>query len=318
MALQPLKGPTNAMIRWGWLVAAIVAFAALGYMLLQLSGVASSEEARQDVQQVMRELTLETLRAATEARESGDSEPLQALLARSALQIEAIRADAAAIAGGDAARQELERLLSQLTRVHEVALAYAQEEESRARLDEELRALGREASQLSETVSGSEVDAFDELRMLLAGSVAAEALAVVGGVGGLRVHRRRQAVRYERVRDALDQSEERYRRVLETMRSGILLSDAYGHLITVNGALCDLLGYTRDELSGTQLTALVHPAKQEDALARCLAVLRDEPVTNPFRCTMLKRDGSAIEVEASTSASCRTASRSACSSRSTT
>jgi PAS domain S-box-containing protein len=53
---------------------------------------------------------------------------------------------------------------------------------------------------------------------------------------------------------ALGASEVRYRRLFETARDGILILDAEsGHITDANPFLCDLLGYSRDELLGKEL-----------------------------------------------------------------
>ncbi len=50
--------------------------------------------------------------------------------------------------------------------------------------------------------------------------------------------------------EALRQSEERYRNILESIRDGYSESDLAGHFTFVNDATCRHLGYTRDELIG--------------------------------------------------------------------
>ena len=61
-------------------------------------------------------------------------------------------------------------------------------------------------------------------------------------------------IQRERAAVALGASEVRYRRLFETARDGILILDAEsGHITDANPFLCDLLGYSRDELLGKEL-----------------------------------------------------------------
>jgi PAS domain S-box-containing protein len=51
-----------------------------------------------------------------------------------------------------------------------------------------------------------------------------------------------------KVERALKESEEKYRKIIETTSKGFMLIDKTGKLIDVNPAYCDLSGYTKDEL----------------------------------------------------------------------
>ena len=60
----------------------------------------------------------------------------------------------------------------------------------------------------------------------------------------------------KRVEDALNQSEERYRTILEEMGDGYFETDLAGNITFANDALCDLFGYAREELVGMNYRAL--------------------------------------------------------------
>lgn len=63
--------------------------------------------------------------------------------------------------------------------------------------------------------------------------------------------------RHQKVLEALQYSELRYRRLFESARDGILIFDAYDQkIIDANPALVELLGYSRDELLGKDLREL--------------------------------------------------------------
>lgn len=51
-------------------------------------------------------------------------------------------------------------------------------------------------------------------------------------------------------REALRESEERYRLLVETMNDGLGVQDGHGILTYVNDRICEILGYTREELIG--------------------------------------------------------------------
>ena len=57
------------------------------------------------------------------------------------------------------------------------------------------------------------------------------------------------------VRDAekaLKAQEEQYRLLVETMNDGIGVQDAHGVITYVNDRICEMLGYSRDEMIGRQ------------------------------------------------------------------
>ena len=69
--------------------------------------------------------------------------------------------------------------------------------------------------------------------------------------------------------EALRASEERLRAVFEQSTAGIAQLDADGRFVLVNQWMCDLLGYTRDELLGLRMQDVTHP----DDLPRNLDLL---------------------------------------------
>ena len=78
----------------------------------------------------------------------------------------------------------------------------------------------------------------------------------------------------KRAETVLREAEERFRRAFEEAPIGMAMLDADGRFVRVNDALCDITGYSRDQLEATSLDAITHPddlgaAKQE--LGRVLA-----------------------------------------------
>jgi PAS domain S-box-containing protein len=62
---------------------------------------------------------------------------------------------------------------------------------------------------------------------------------------------------------ALRESEERYRRIIETTNEGVWLLDAAGRTSFVNQRTCDMLGYTAGELRGQPLLDFVHEGSRQ-------------------------------------------------------
>jgi PAS domain S-box-containing protein len=84
-------------------------------------------------------------------------------------------------------------------------------------------------------------------------------------VGAIAVHEdirgRKQA------EAALRQSQELYRRVVETLTDVIALLDLDGTVLFASHAVADVLGYGSDEVVGRRLADLVHPDDADDAFA---------------------------------------------------
>jgi PAS domain S-box-containing protein len=69
-----------------------------------------------------------------------------------------------------------------------------------------------------------------------------------------------------RSQEALRLSEERFRRAFEDGPVGVILASPNGRVLRANRALCQMLGYTEDELLGLGLMDLAHPADTEALL----------------------------------------------------
>ena len=65
--------------------------------------------------------------------------------------------------------------------------------------------------------------------------------------------------RYIQAERALKESEERFRRIFAEVPIGIAVMDLEGHLLQVNKAFSEMLGYDEQELIGLNLLAITHP-----------------------------------------------------------
>ncbi len=105
------------------------------------------------------------------------------------------------------------------------------------------------------------------------------------------IHGRKQA------EAALRQSQELYRRVVETLTDVIVLLDLDGNVVFTSHAIEEVLGYGHDELAGRALTDLVHP-DEVDRARRALAETIACGSSPLARARLRHRDGHWVPVEA--------------------
>ena len=87
---------------------------------------------------------------------------------------------------------------------------------------------------------------------------------------GLEDRVRERVAAYERSQEALSESEERTRRLVETMNEGLGILDTDGALTYVNDRMCHMIGHRPEELLGRRFVDLMDPdgpRPADDALA---------------------------------------------------
>ena len=92
--------------------------------------------------------------------------------------------------------------------------------------------------------------------------------------------------------DALQKSEERYHRLVETMQEGLGVADQNYQFTFVNERFCEMLGYHRDEIIGRYLLDFVHDDYREpmkDQMAR-----RQKGLEDRFELVWKTKDGKKI------------------------
>ncbi len=90
---------------------------------------------------------------------------------------------------------------------------------------------------------------------------------------------------------ALRASEERYRLIVESTSEGVWLSDAEHRTTYVNQRLADMLGYTREEMTGQSALMCLPEGGRETAMA--MLERRRGGASAAYRSSYLKKDGSA-------------------------
>ena len=90
-----------------------------------------------------------------------------------------------------------------------------------------------------------------------------QAFIAVIAVSGLTlaavIVERAQLIREQTQREGLEQSERRYREIVETANDGIWMLDARLMTVFVNPRMAEILGYTVDEMSGNSVIRIISP-----------------------------------------------------------
>jgi PAS domain S-box-containing protein len=101
----------------------------------------------------------------------------------------------------------------------------------------------------------------------------------------------------KRAEEALRESEERIRTILETAMSGFWLADTQGRLLEVNEAYCQMSGYSTQELLSMTISDLEVTETAEDVAAHIQKVITQGE--DRFESRHRRKDGSLFDVESS-------------------
>jgi PAS domain S-box-containing protein len=112
----------------------------------------------------------------------------------------------------------------------------------------------------------------------------------------------------KRAEEALAQSEEWHRALVETAGKGgqaiwILQNtpDGEAGIVFANGTACEMLGYTPTEILSLSAWDILQPSEHNAIQERYRLRQRGEKVTSYYEMTLLRKDGTALPVEASAS-----------------
>ncbi|MFQ5739652.1 MAG: PAS domain S-box protein [Acidobacteriota bacterium] len=98
----------------------------------------------------------------------------------------------------------------------------------------------------------------------------------------------------EQTREALRISEEVFRQIFEEGPVAMHLVSPSFHLLRVNAAMCRMLGYSREELIGRPLDAIIHPEDVEIGLNRARSMRAGEIPSYQLQRRYLRKDGEVI------------------------
>lgn len=102
----------------------------------------------------------------------------------------------------------------------------------------------------------------------------------------------------ESAEKALRESEQRYRDMVENALDCIYNHDLNGRFTEVNRTMCDVLGYSRDELTGSGFDKVLTPESLEKVLEMTARQLAGAPSTH-YELTALTKSGGRIWIEVS-------------------
>jgi PAS domain S-box-containing protein len=93
---------------------------------------------------------------------------------------------------------------------------------------------------------------------------------------------------------ALSESEERFRRTFELAGSGLAHVSLDGRFLRVNPRVCEILGYTKDELTGMTVKQISHPADRDLADAPRARVMAGEMDSARLEKRYVRKDGAVV------------------------
>jgi PAS domain S-box-containing protein len=99
----------------------------------------------------------------------------------------------------------------------------------------------------------------------------------------------------------LKKSEQRHRRIIESITEGYYEVDLKGNIIFLNQSLCEISGYPSTELLGRNFRELVNEKTANEIYSVFHSVFESGEPVDLFEWTMLRKDGSIADIEASVS-----------------
>ena len=121
-------------------------------------------------------------------------------------------------------------------------------------------------------------------------------LSRLGPVVRRALHEKEEQQQRKQAEEALRESEEKYRDLVERANDGItIIQDTL--LKYVNPRLAEITGYTIEEMIDTPFTKYIHPDKLPKVVDRYKRRMAGEDVTPIYETALRHRDGSRIDVE---------------------
>ncbi len=101
---------------------------------------------------------------------------------------------------------------------------------------------------------------------------------------------------HKQMEEAIKERDAQYRNLVEESFDGIMVTKET-KITFVNSSLCQMLGYSKEELEGMDYRQLPHPDFSDAAHERALARMRGESVPSHYELKFQRKDGSAFEGE---------------------
>jgi PAS domain S-box-containing protein len=105
----------------------------------------------------------------------------------------------------------------------------------------------------------------------------------------------------KRIERSLQESEERFRLTFEEAPIGMALVALDGRFVRVNRALCEIVGYSSDELTGLTFQAITHPDDLDADLALAGQLARGEIPRYQLEKRYIRKDGTIVDIVLSAS-----------------
>lgn len=102
---------------------------------------------------------------------------------------------------------------------------------------------------------------------------------------------------YKRAKQAVQDTEERFRHLVESSSDIIAITDTTGNVLTVVGPMESVLGYKAPELTGAAMRALLHPDDVGRIKESLAAAFADRGSTNRFEFRLRNREGGYVQFE---------------------
>jgi len=102
---------------------------------------------------------------------------------------------------------------------------------------------------------------------------------------------------HQKAEEALRKSEQKYRELVEQSPDGIFSVDLEGRFLSANRALCDQLGYSREELLSMSVWDVVPPTQQSIYKERLEKIMTGESLNTPAEYEVQSKTGKRYVVE---------------------
>ena len=101
----------------------------------------------------------------------------------------------------------------------------------------------------------------------------------------------------KRIERTLHESEERFRLTIDEAPIGMALVALDGRFVRVNRALCEIVGYSSDELTGLTFQAITHPDDLDADLALAGQLARGEIPRYQLDKRYIRKDGTIVDIQ---------------------